>query len=81
MIHYHRAKVVGSGPFPVDMLRYDVCYPDTQEDATAIVHSVKILPLEDRPTSVTLVQASAFKQPNWTPLRWRSFGWTLEEVS
>ena len=81
MLHTHRAKVVGSGPFPVDMLRYDKCYPDTERDATAIVHSVKILPLEDRPTSVDVVQQHLSVRPNWTPERWATFGWTLGELS
>jgi hypothetical protein len=34
-------EVEGFGEFPLDMLRYDHCIPDTQEDVSLIARSFK----------------------------------------
>lgn len=61
-------QVRGSGEFPLDMLRYDACWPATEMDsATASDHE------RDR-RRVNLRTAS----PNSpTPERWESFGWKV----
>ena len=83
MLHTHRAKVVGRGQFPIDMLRYDACHPATEACSTAIAATfaphVNLSEVETR--SVTVVQQHLSVRPNWTPERWASFGWTLGEVS
>lgn len=65
--------VKGRFPFPVDMLRYDSCWPANGESAAAIHHS--IARDGDREQSVTLLTWST----GITPARWASFGWTVIE--
>lgn len=64
-----RFIVEGRGPFPVDMLRYDRCFPHDSADASQILE-----PRERR--KVTLTTDS----PRVTPARWRSFGWVMTEA-
>jgi hypothetical protein len=65
--------VLGEGPFPVDMLRYDLCYPKSQSDSGEIERSYKRSLRDEH--RVTLVSS---KHP--TEERWGSFGWLLESV-
>lgn len=69
--HTHKVTVEGLGEFPIDMLRYDYCFPDTEADSALIM---------DRRVGtrrVRVVQLTANKFPRWTPGRWASFGWNL----
>ena len=61
--------VTGSGQFPVDMLRYDSCYPHSQDSVVA---------LSEKNTR-TVVLARAVKRVTDTPTiaRWESFGWKV----
>ena len=34
------ARITGRGPFPLDMLRYDMCFPCTSQDAMTIRESM-----------------------------------------
>lgn len=65
-----RLHVRGSGQFPLDMLRYDACVPDRQED----VFSVAPVTIHDR--TVQLRRYAMTDAPA-TSDRWRSFGWTV----
>lgn len=65
--------VLGRGPFPIDMLRYDMCRPKSESDSATIVRS--FLPRDGQERRVTLVGPKA---P--TEFRWGSFGWALESV-
>jgi hypothetical protein len=58
----------GKGPFPVDMLRYDQCWPTYTQDAT------EIFGLQKRGVMLTTINKFA---P--THGRWESFGWVVEE--
>lgn len=62
--------VEGWGCFPVDMLRYDACWPMTQED-------VGRMPLRatDRVMPTVRVKMASHRAP--TPERWASFGWKV----
>ena len=60
-------SVRGRGRFPIDMLRYDSCWPFQTKDSAAIE--------ADGVRTVTLESAS----PNRTAARWRSFGWEVVE--
>lgn len=65
--------VIGSLPFPIDMLRYDACWPARTEDALAILAS------QDPMSGGVSVQLySAANCP--TPGRWNSFGWTIVKL-
>jgi hypothetical protein len=64
-----RFAVVGSGQFPIDMLRRDGCFPETESDSS-------VLQDRDRRT-VVLIAHHQYK--TWVPTfdRWRSFGWSV----
>lgn len=61
--------------FPIDMLRYDQCYPDTSRDVERIAEALDT-PVGG-PFPIDLVHVSA--NPKWSPTRgrWDSFGWTV----
>jgi len=69
--------VEGTYPFPVDMLRYDACYPVTTEDAvelgTACDH--RALKMSSRP--IRRVTLGTMRQNRPTTGRWESFGWKV----
>ena len=84
--------VVGNGPFPLDMLRRDGCFPHDEEDATRIhgtLHGkyagdgrndrwvgVRLLGVRDRMVDCTYTVQ--FGHP--TVRRWNRFGWFVVEV-
>lgn len=68
------AKILGSGVFPMDMLRYDKAYPLSEKDAVAI--------------SATFFNKCSNYEVNigtslgrFTVDRWRSFGVTIVSSS
>ncbi len=73
--HRVRYKVQGSGPFPIDMLRFDVSAPDQSTDSDAIFHSITNLGT-DGDITVTLTR---YAETGWKPWadRWESFGWRV----
>jgi hypothetical protein len=77
LIFYHKFKVQGSGSFPVDMLRYNACYPADTEDAIEMLADHRD---EDynKPRTITL---STLAHKGWEPTngRWESFGWRVLE--
>ncbi len=77
-------RVIGKGHFPMDMLRYDQCFPRTTDDAIALVPS-------DHPADHVFAQANTreielIKLANTkhgampTNARWASFGWRVMRV-
>ena len=71
---YHFTVVGKMGHFPIDMLRYDRCYPATSADATLIN---RLVPHEKKmrrkPTRVDL---TGHCEP--TVQRWESFLWRVD---
>lgn len=68
--------VEGNGPFPIDMLRYDACYPASVDDAEKIVTHLEF----HAPYRVTLRHViSKGENPLAKPTRgrWASFGWAV----
>ena len=65
--------VVGRGPFPLDMLRYDQCCPATSEDAGAIHYSG----LDRASRDKRVVTLNSMRRVAPTFGRWESFGWTV----
>lgn len=57
--------VTGRGPFPVDMLRHDACWPAGPEDATRLL-------TEEGERSIRF---TSHRPPE--PDRWWSFGWSV----
>ena len=68
--------VTGPYRFPIDMLRYDCCYPQQQIDTAAIEKSL----LRERPGPFKVTLASQIIY-NPTKDRWASFGWTVTDVT
>lgn len=66
------ATVVGEGAFPLDMLRYDQCWPAQQGDADAIES-------QGRRSIMLAKHQRGPSNPGWSPERWSTFGWTLQE--
>lgn len=64
-----RFRVVGRGHFPIDMLRYDTCWPSTQDSACDM--------LGDPPRTRTITLTSIHRPSD----RWGSFGWVLDTKS
>lgn len=65
--------VVGWGEFPIDMLRYDGCFPLTEKDTAAMA--------EQGTREVTLNKTlNRHHATNWSPTagRWESFGWVVK---
>ena len=62
--------VKGAGEFPIDMLRYDSCYPLSQEDVNKFWW--------DEVREVTLISVKRCKSGP-TEGRWNSFGWKVIE--
>lgn len=62
-------RVTGVGSFPLDMLRYDSCFPLDSGDATR---------LDDRERrTVCLVHYTSDARWSPTARRWESFGWRV----
>jgi hypothetical protein len=59
-------EVQGSGDFPADMLRYDLCWPADETSSGRI---------NNRRRAQYTVKLKGLKPP--TPARWASFGWKV----
>lgn len=66
-------QVQGRGTFPIDMLRYDACYPATEADSHVI--ELTRTPGYRGEKMVTLKMSDPKRKP--TTGRWSSFGWTV----
>lgn len=63
----HRITVSGRGEFPMDMLRYDECYPYSVEDISLMTERTCL-------REITLV---CHRPCGSTYARWDSFGWEV----
>jgi DUF1680 family protein len=72
MIGRHKFTVRGKVTFPLDMLRYDCCYPATQEDVAKMAESLYT-------SDGCEIQLEAFRDKKWQPTkeRWKSFLWEV----
>jgi hypothetical protein len=68
-----RFTVQGSRAFPLDMLRYDACYPAATSDVTKIDESQHSETRAPGEVSIDLVG----RVHNPTHARWNSFGWKI----
>lgn len=64
--------VIGSGAFPMDMLRYDRCWPVDSNDAANLTDYNSSVDLSLKRRAVVLGTVADRN----TPDRWSSFGWT-----
>lgn len=79
-----RYTVEGRCAFPIDMLRYDCCYPATEQDAHNIenINDAMVDSRKEKPYRVT-VETPRNKRDHGkfivTEGRWESFNWKLVE--
>lgn len=75
LFHVKHFTVEGQGDFPLDMLRFDRCFPKTGFDASKIDWYQRI---ETR--TIELVTHVRHNQ-SWPGIdRWRSFGWKVVTI-
>ena len=74
-VFVHRLIVSGSGQFPVDMLRYDSCYPADTESAVAMISDHR----DQNYLDMRDIELTSLSEKGWTPTvgRWNSFGWSV----
>ena len=70
--------VEGNVAFPIDMLRYDACYPADETSAIAI-HST-MCDDDPAPIRISLKQRHHLKFPRITGGRWESMGWRIYDI-
>lgn len=70
-LYIQYATVRGRGEFPLDMLRYDRCSPESETDSYNIAKTFSN-PL-DR-WEIQVVRKVTSKSDKWTVARWQSFG-------
>ena len=75
-------EVEGTVDFPLDMLRYDACWPARGEDAGTIARTFDrecrlSARRDDAPFRVRLRRSAPGKECEPTVERWRSFGWDV----
>lgn len=66
----YRYCVTGTGLFPIDMLRYDSCWPYSSGDGLVMVS-------RETPGKARTVKLGSYGPP--TEGRWQSFGWTVSK--
>ena len=69
------------GAFPLDMLRYDSCYPMSSVDVNRMILESQRDYTERGYDNITLVHREHGSK-KWRPTedRWRSFGWRVTDV-
>ena len=77
--YLHIAVVSPTSAFPIDMLRFDHCYPHHETDSNAIEATIRHEPPADRIIHVARVTDTP--APPWTKPRWTSFGVNILETS
>lgn len=70
-------------PFPIDMLRYDQCWPRTGEDAAKMNLTLGGGRIGyEEPLAIFVTRHHDEKRrPGWEPRRWRSFGVMLQAAN
>jgi hypothetical protein len=66
--------VTGSGQFPMDMLRYDCCWPASETESRLVA----VVADHGAGTPVD-IKLKGLKVPTFA--RWRSFGWSITQTS
>lgn len=67
-MHRTTFTATGEGSFPIDMLRYDQCFPADSEGVDALMHGGSV---------VRLALLHPTRTVRLTPDRWESFGWHI----
>lgn len=74
--YMYQYYVTGNGSFPIDMLRHDLCWPATGEDAAKIdQHCDTAFVLGRRNRDLVSIKLRSYRKP--TVDRWMSFTWSV----
>jgi len=75
--------VAGRGDFPMDMLRYDECWPQDTSDASLIARSLYEGVNADGRLGEWVIRLRRFSEHKIGPTvaRWESFGWKVTEIN
>ena len=78
ILYHHRYTVSGTGPFPIDMLRYDRSHPTTEIGSHLIERT-----FNGRLGERVYIVVERNTEKAWTPTaaRWESFGWRVEPIT
>lgn len=63
---------IGAGPFPLDMLRVDNCFPWSQMDVSLIYESI----VNEDSDVAREVTVQSVKSEEFNLIQWAAFGWT-----
>jgi hypothetical protein len=72
--YWYEYFVAGRGQFPIDMLRHDLCWPATSEDAAKIVDAC----VPELRVGRYTVKINSYREPRIG--RWESFGWLVVDA-
>lgn len=75
-LHKYSVKSVKSNHFPLDMLRYNQCWPESQGDMDKL-RAAYYCTEEDKQKAI-VVNITGINPPSVE--RWRSFGWAVNDV-
>ena len=80
-LYEHTFTVRGKGDFPIDMLRYDSCYPATGVDAAAIEATKDRFADAESRRKVREIKLYSISRTMVGPTndRWASFMWSVVE--
>jgi hypothetical protein len=81
VIYIQEFEVEGSGNFPLDMLRYDSCYPVREGRDTANLCAREFSRDRLPPRTIRLRRFVFNSQQMPTTGRWESFGWKVVKDS
>lgn len=73
-------KVTGKGEFPVDMLRYDCCFPSDEESSLRIVVDRSLNDYYLERTISLKIYSNRKLDETITYRRWESFGWKVHST-
>lgn len=78
----YESTVAGRVAFPIDMLRYDRCFPATEQDSVQIGHSLdRRLQASDGVYPAPLRSVRVISERLLTSARWESFGWLVDNIA
>lgn len=75
----HFAEITFSEAFPIDMLRYDSCYPVSETDSNEIINSLNPM-IDSRERKVLVARLWDSSQGAWSLSRWESYHCKVEQV-
>jgi len=74
-IYMYEYYVTGSGQFPFDMLRFDLCWPATGDDAALMENPIEWREIRYGERKLRSIKMRSYKEP--TIARGSSFTWSV----